>query len=298
MPALQLLHDLPAPLLSAVCSFLSVYQVVCILRSTCRALHDAVSEDCLLHHHLTLDTRTLPSLVVSKLGTRALIRRIPSLSLYYQHTKRVTEEQLAMLPLHSLRCPLDASRFLFSSLSSLFVSVAEEGDTPCDTALKHRFLLSVLLLLAANPESFPTLHRLQIRDQCYTEQPQGLQLPFASLQRLQGLTHLRIQLRNVSALSSSSLVSALSSMPSLTWLELGQSMAAWPELLPQLCSEAATPLLLRLQTLKLSEEYNDEDDSVDEPYDAFLRRLGALPAPPALQHFSGMDVKHRAAGLL
>ena len=127
-----------------------------------------------------------------------------------------------------------------------------------------------------------------------------MSLPFSSLQRLQGLTHCRISLDRSSALSSSSLIFALSSIRSLTDLELGAHAEAWPQLLPLLCSDAATPLLLRLQSLVLPDSEDDSGDegSFDEQHDAFLCRLSSLPAPPALQRFRAMSqVSYRPAGL-
>ena len=119
-------------MLYTVCSFLSVYEVGCILRRTCRALHGRVAADCLLHHHLTLNPRSLPALVASQPSTRALIRRIPSLSLLYHNVHDHKEQHMAMPPLHSLRCPVHACRFLFSSLSSLYVCVgAALSATAC-----------------------------------------------------------------------------------------------------------------------------------------------------------------------
>jgi hypothetical protein len=56
----QLLHGLPAALLSEVCAFLSVYQTVCTLRSTCHAMHDGVTADCQLLSHLVITSCSLP----------------------------------------------------------------------------------------------------------------------------------------------------------------------------------------------------------------------------------------------
>jgi hypothetical protein len=73
---------------------------------------------------------------------------------------------------------------------------------------------------------------------------------------------------------------------------------AWPRLLRLLCTDAATPLLLRLKCLVLPDNW-ENTDRFNRPYDAFLRRLSALPSPAALQKLWGMsDVSHRAAGLL
>ena len=299
----QLLHGLPASLLSSVCSFLSVYQVVCILRSTCRTLQDGVTADCLLRHHLTIMSRSLPALVASQPSTRALVRRIPSLSIRYQYEEGECNKPIALLPLHALRCPLDASRFLFSSLSSLHVSIGEkEPSAPCPTPASQSFLLSLLLLLADSPDSFSSLRCLHIEEQCYAPLEEAVtnavKLPCSSLARLPALTHCRIRLERSSALSCSSLVSALSSMASLTCLDLAGNIEVWPELLPLLSADAAAPLLLRLQTLKLP-DWCAGDGIVNGLHDALLRRLSSLPEPPALQHFSAVpSVRHRAAGLM
>jgi hypothetical protein len=63
-------------------------------------------------------------------------------------------------------------------------------------------------------------------------------------------------------------------------------MEGWPQLLQLLCTDAATPLLLRLKVLRLLLERGS--DNQDGPHDALLCRLGALPSPPVLQHFSAV----------
>jgi hypothetical protein len=79
---LQLLHGLPACLLSTVCSFLSIYQVVSVLRSTCRVLHGTITGNCLLQAELVISSRSLPSLIASKSSARALLSRIASLTVF------------------------------------------------------------------------------------------------------------------------------------------------------------------------------------------------------------------------
>jgi hypothetical protein len=71
---------------------------------------------------------------------------------------------------------------------------------------------------------------------------------------------------------------------------------SWPQLLPLLCTDAATPLLLRLQSLALPQNWGGIN--TDREHDAFLCRLSSLPAPPALQRFTAASVTYRAAGLL
>ena len=71
-------------MLATACSFLSVYEVITILRSTCHAMHYSVTADCLLQSHLTITSSSLPSLVASTAGTRALISRIPSLAILFR----------------------------------------------------------------------------------------------------------------------------------------------------------------------------------------------------------------------
>ena len=293
---LQLLHHLPAPLFSVVCSFLSLYQVVCILRSTCRALHDGVTADCLLRHHLSIDMLSLPSLVASKPSTRALIRRISSLTIVYVHQEEETDERMAMLPLHALRCPVDASRFLFSSLSSLRLSFAQYNpEAHCPPLVKQNLLLNALLLLAAEAESLSSLRRFHLDDDIFTEE--GAVAPLSLLQRLRGLIHCRFDwMTQPRPQSSSSLLQALVSMSPLTCLHMSTAMDAGRQLLELLCTDAATPLLLRLRSLVLPASVGD--GSMDEPCDAFLRRLSSLPAPLALQVFAGLDAGYRAAGLL
>jgi hypothetical protein len=96
-------------------------------------------------------------------------------------------------------------------------------------------------------------------------------------------------------------MSALLSMQSLTTLDLGDCVEQRPQLLPLLCTDAATLLLLRLKWLALPSPLRGEGRELDEPYNAFLCRLSSLPATPALQHFSDGATHHaelRAAGLL
>ena len=292
----QLLQGLPAFLLSTVCSYLPVYQVVCIVRSTCRAVHSNVMAGCLQRSHLLISSTSLPSLVASRPSTHALISRIESLSLLYLHGVEDESLNMAMLPLAELRSPHDASRFLFSSLSSLYVAFDTQSQRRCPKLLGQGCLLSLLLLLAAHSDSFSSLRRLHIDDSSMTV-VREVELSFSSLARLQ-LTHCRIQLRQASALSCSSLLQALSSMQSLTFLDLGETLDAWPKLLQLLCAPATIPLLLRLRALVLPPSLMD-DDGLDGLHNAFLCRLSSLPAPPALQHFSGVTpVSHRAPGLL
>ena len=295
----QLLHDLPAPLFAAVCSFLTVYQVVSVLRSTCRAVHDSVLEDCLLHHHLSITDRTLPSLLSSQPSTRALLRRISSLTIYHRWRRGEDTTEQSLMPVlpSALQAALDASLLQFSSVSSLYINVEEVSQEFAPTPPKLRSLLSLLQLLAANPQLFSSLRRLHIEDNCDALGRVVVPLPVPELGRLQGLTHCRIRLRNASALSCESLVSALSSMQCLTCLHLGDTIYdVWPELLPLLCADAAIPLLLRLKSLVLPPHSFSE--GLEALYEAFLCRLSSLPASPALQHFSGMHLRHRAAGLL
>ena len=102
------------------------------------------------------------------------------------------------------------------------------------------------------PSSLSSLRRLHLGDNFdLSREHDPSELSYSSLSRLQGLTHCRIDRFKSGALSRLSLVSALSSMQSLTWLDLGGSVHACPQLLPLLCSEDASPLLLRLQSLVL-----------------------------------------------
>ena len=299
--SLQLLQWLPASLLSEVCSFLAVYEAVSALRSTCHALQSGVTADCLRQSHLHLRNASLASLVASQSSTHALISRVPSLSIVYQQEAALSPEQVMPL-LHELTSPLDASRFLFPCLSSLQVVIDRRSgryDYGNGNLRRraHSCLLSALQLPEAIPAFSSCLRRLAIHDLAGVSASARMELPFSSLARLQGLTHCRIGIRWASALSCSSLVSALSSMQSLTCLDLRQSIDC-SRLLSLLCAEAATPLLLRLKSLRLPREY-DNSGLTNETYNALLCRLSSLPAPPALQHFSGLLCeKLSAAGLL
>ena len=149
----QLLHALPASLLSQVCSFLSVYQVMSILRSTCHALYGSITADCLLQSHLVITSRSLSSLVASTSSTRALISRIPSLTILFQLEQGWEASLMAMLHLHALRCPTDASRFLLSHLSSLRFVFEELQHYQSPPQLLQSCLLSAMQLLAADARS-------------------------------------------------------------------------------------------------------------------------------------------------
>ena len=240
----QLLHNLPASLLSQVCSFLSVHETVSILRSTCHALHGSVTPNCLLQSHLAISSRSLPALIAATPSTRALISRVPSLTI-------------------------------------------DQYEQSC-----HQ---SVAQLLADDAAFFSSLRRLSIEDHCGVLHGEVIELPFSSLARLRALTHCRIHLKSLT--SCASLVPALSQLQSLTDLDLRHSENAMPELLPLLCADGAIPLLLRLQSLLLPSYCYPDQVSSDELHDAFLCRLSSLPAPPALQRFSGVNSRHRAAGL-
>ena len=324
----QLLHALPASLLAEVCSFLSVYQVVSILRSTCHSMHSSVTPDCLLQSPLSIRGRSLPGLVASSPGTRAVVSRVASLIVFY-HTgvgeekeeddgnnphfpaelsdgEECDDEQYygqrpesAMLRLQELRSPLDASRFLFSSLQSLHVQFEQQVHDCPQPGVLLSCLLGLLQLLAADAASFSSLRHLVINDYgtSTVDGAEPVDLPFSSLARLPALTDCSINLKQISAASCSSLLTALSSLQSLTSFNLGQNLESWPGLLQQLSADAATPLLLRLRSLILPSCYgNGREQST---HNAFLCRLSSLPAPPALQRFSGMEgLRCSAAGLL
>ena len=300
----QLLHNLPAALLAELCSFLFVYEVIAVLRSTCHALHDRVTADCLLQSHVSVTSQSLPALAASTASGRAVVHRVPSLSIIYHFDENNTCLESAMLQLQELNQPLHASRFLFSSVSSLYVVFDGDEDSDDEHWSNRRLhrqscLLGLLQLLAVHSDSFSCLRRLHLDHQMEG----AVAVSFHALTRLQGLTHLRLDLRSVSAISCSSLVSALSSLPSLTSLDLANGFADRSHLLPSLCTDAATPLLLRLQSLSLpyssDDEYDEEDDdALAKQYDAFLCRLRSLPSPPALERFSAMHLHLRDAGLL
>ena len=290
----QLLHGLPSSLLFEVCSFLSVYQVVSTLRRSCQALHGRVAADCLQRCHLVIASSSLPSLAASKASTRTLLSRIPSLTISHQWD--TWDEGERILTLHKLRSPLEASRFLLSSLQSLHIILEKSGRLCCPPPLAERCLLIVLQLLADRAASFSSLRRLHIDARAVTV-PAYIDLSFAPLARLPALTDCRIDVTKSSVLPWSSLLSTLSSTQFLTSLYLRDSEAC-PQLLRLLCAESNTPLLLRLRSLFLPSHYVRRGDW-DELHDALLRRLSSLPAPSALQHFSGLSrIRHRAAGLL
>ena len=284
-PRFQLLHDLPEVLFAEVCSFLSVHETVSTLRSTCHAIHGSVRPDCLLRSHLDIRDCSLSALLASTPGTRALVSRVSSL-----HILQRGKGQPETPSLQQLHSPLDSSRCLFSRLSSLRVDCCHWR---CPEAC---CLLSLLQLLAEQSQSFSSLRRLHIA--VLNTMVAAGELPFSSLAGLQALTHFRLDVRKPSALSWSPLLSALSSLPSLTFLDLADWEGACPQLLSLLCADAVAPLLLRLNTLALPNRWREHDD-LDELHDAFLCRLSSLPAPPALQHLSAVSrVSYRAAGLL
>jgi hypothetical protein len=125
-------------------------------------MHGSVTADCLLQCHLSIASRSLPSLAASTPSTRALVSRAPSLTIVYMREERT--RSLNMPTLRKLRSPLDASRFLFSSLSSLHVVFEQSAGEPCTLTLVQHVLVSLLRLLAAYPESTASLRRLHIDD--------------------------------------------------------------------------------------------------------------------------------------
>ena len=290
----QLLHDLPASLLSQVCSFLSVYQVVSTLRCTCHVMHGSVTPDCLREAHLAIRGYSLPALAASKPDTRALVSRVRSLSILYKYDRGETGPRTAMLPLQSLQ---DAPQFLFCFLSSLHIVFELDGKLPFPPSLRQACLLDVMQLLTASPESFSSLRRLHIDD---TDEfgAEGVELSFAPLARLPALADFRCSLRTLSPSSCSTLMSALESMQCLTSLDMRHVFNTCSQLLQLLCAESNTPLLLRLKSLILP-GHSRKVGHWDELHDTFLCRLSSLPAPPALQQFTGVPtVRHSAAGLL
>jgi hypothetical protein len=177
-PDLQLLHDLPAALLSTICSFLSVYQVMSMLLSTCRALHGSVTADCLLQSRLVLSSCSLPSLLAASSSTRALISRMRSLTVLYSCEQKDDDPQYEMLPLQELRSPVDASRFLFSSLTSLHFIFAEKYMRP---QRGLNCLLGAMQLLEADAGCFSSLRHLVVHDTGCLVDEEALELPVASL---------------------------------------------------------------------------------------------------------------------
>ena len=270
--------------------------MVSTLRSTCQSLLDGVTSSRPLLCHLNLITScSLPALVASKPRTHALISRVSSLSIIYRHKGGAAGVQNATPRLQALHCPSDASRSLFSSLSTLR-AVFECDGKACPAPVGQGCLLQLLQLLAADAASFSSLRRLDVEDHGLATREE-FELSFSSLQRLLGLTHCRLLMQTVSTSSCSSLLSTLSSMQSVTSLDLGEEADRWPQLLPLLCAEAATPLLLRLKSLALPGHCKTEG-RFNKLHDTFLCRLSSLPAPPVLQCFSAMPVSYRAAGLL
>ena len=288
----QLLQKLPTALLSITCSFLTVRELLSILRSTCHALHDRVTASCYCQprSHIQLDTtRSLPALLASPGSSRLLIGRISSLTIVHQCAEGQSGHYLSAPRLRELR-------FLFSSLSSLRV-VLEDCDHcsapwPCHQA--QSFLDALVQMLGDEAASFSSLRRLDV-DDIGLARCDCSWLTFAPLAGL-WLTHCRIRMAQLSAQSSSSLVSALASLQSLTSLDFGKRVEGWAQLLQLLCADAAIPLLLRLKALSLPSDCQYRH--ADRRYDAFLCRLSSLPSPPALQHFSGYSLRYYAAGLL
>ena len=78
-----------------------------------------------------------------------------------------------------------------------------------------------------------------------------IMLPFSSLERLAARTYRRFGVKQPTSFSCSSLVSALSSLQSLTSLDMQNGNARSRAAAAALSADAATPLLLRLKTLRL-----------------------------------------------
>jgi hypothetical protein len=237
---------------------------------------------------------------------------VSSLTIVYELECGDSGLETAMLPLRKLRSPLNASRFLPSSLSSLRVVFEDWYGASHGPPLGRDCAQDVMKLRTAHAASFLSLRRLHIHiDYTGLESDDGeegvesddedkdAERPFSSLALLPDLTHCVIY--GVMPFSCSSLLSALSSLQSRTILDLGNSKAG-PKLLQLLCADAASALLLLLKSLVLPaigdvNDNVDDGDRVDELHNAFLCRLSSLPSPPALQRFSGeVNRRHRAAG--
>ena len=128
---------------------------------------------------------------------------MPSLCVFYQYDEG--DRHNATPHLVKLVSPLDSSRFLFSSLTSLRVVFDDDGGWPCPWALVQSCLSIVMLLLAASPDSFSSLRRLHFDDSGSVKKADrnGLQLPFWLLARLPALTHCRMDLTMVDTTSCS-----------------------------------------------------------------------------------------------
>ena len=106
-------------------------------------------------------------------STRALVRHIPSLSLCCcRDGGQGVNLHMTKLPLHELRCPVDASRFLFSSLSSLYV---------CFWHCSKDNLLSLFSLLETMPDCLSSLRRFHFREtRAQSDAFDAGELPFTS----------------------------------------------------------------------------------------------------------------------
>ena len=259
------------------------------------SMHGSVTPDCLREAHLAIRGYSLPALAASKPDTRALVSRVRSLSILYKYDRGETGPRTAMLPLQSLQ---DAPRFLFCFLSSLHIVFELDGELPFPPSLRQACLRDVMQLLTASPESFSSLRRLHIDD---TDEfgAEGVELSFAPLARLPALADFRCSLRSLSSSSCSTLMSALESMQCLTSLDMRHVINACSQLLQLLCADVPPRRCCFASSRSFYPVTIAKSAIGTSCTMPFLCRLSSLPAPPALQQFTGVPtVRHSAAGLL
>ena len=209
---------LPAELLHTVCSFLSLPELLCSLSGTCRGIGSSVT---LRHSHLPLHHRQPPWFTSCSPRTRRLLSTVQSASIVYSFKSVNSNDDNSSDPaavsvslsLSSLSSSVDPHPGLLRlpALQRLFIGFE---DVPDSNAQWAAALQALLQLLGSHPLSFSALTRLHIRS-CDNDSIIAAPVSFGQLSCLHRLSCLRVDNLYASSFTYSSLLSSLSSLPSL-----------------------------------------------------------------------------------
>jgi hypothetical protein len=126
----------------------------------------SVTADCPLQSHLGISSRSLPSLIASAPSTRALVSRVPSLTILYQWGEGRAAHAA---PGEAAQSDWAAGHGLLPVLLSVALRVVFDmpyPGEPCPPPLAQLLLLSLMQVLAAGPTSCSSLRELVIEYLC------------------------------------------------------------------------------------------------------------------------------------
>ena len=213
---------LPASLLALVSGFLSLRATVCVIRRLSRHFSASISPAFLSHAFLSITRRSLPHLLASPLHTQQLLSSLPALSIITTYKDEEDERiQIGgdkLSTLLSMRSVSLSNQLLFHSLVSLYIGDPHPPIVFSPGPPSWRSTVDCFLtLLRSEQTAFPSLARLHLQ----FGYGGGLQeLDFSPFSCLRHLNHLRIDRLALTPASTISLLSSLTALPCLTFLDL------------------------------------------------------------------------------